>query len=89
MWEKVADDGIGTLTYIDGNFRLTTTHKIRVNIDQACTALMNGENPQILKDWNEYRLWHGAYFMGMFEEPEEVQRVVSQLRVKEMERKRR
>jgi len=88
-WELVAETSDGIRTFIDGNFRLSITHIVTVNIQDYCWNTIDGKPTPPIAEKTEYRLWEGAYFKGVFHDREKVQEVVSSLRQRAMEKRGR
>jgi len=88
-WEDVTEPGSKERVLIDPPFIIRVKRVVTVNINDAVWAIVNGQNVQATAEREEIRLWNGAHFIGMFTDREEVAKVVSQLRAKNMERKKR
>lgn len=85
-WERVSDEGQIPATYIDGRMRLTITYIKTVNIQDYVWNTVNGKPTDPIAERTEFRLWNGAYFIGKFDTREQVAKVVSQLREKEIQK---
>lgn len=88
-WELVDTQPDGTRVFIDGVFRLTITHIVTINIHEYCWSEIDGKPVPIKLERDHYKLWNGAQYVGPFGNREDVARVVSQLREKNMNNRRR
>lgn len=86
-WSDVTDKNDTDRVLIDPPFCVKIRRIQTINIQQAADALTNGQPVEIVREREEIRLWNGALFVGCFEDRDEVQQIVRQLRQKAMNRR--
>lgn len=88
-WELVDEQPNGIRTFIDGVFRLTITHIKTMNIHDWVWNDIDGKPTPAVSERDTFKLWHGAHLVLVTQHRDEVLKVVSQLRTKDMEKGKR